>query len=353
MLKLYLLLFGKCCGVKMKRWHRFAVLFAAILLFAVAAVRADDTGLSAAEIAAYPEPDVQQLLPNEVALYDRVYKKVIAAVQIFDAPGGTVIGGLDAGFNFVTVHSVEGDWTMINDGQWVQTLVLQDAAPSRFAGVVLPDEPLPYGFAWVMVHTRASQTPGTEPLETDPLYLRYQLVNIYDSVEVDGWRWYQVGVDQWIIQTQVAKYLPIERPAEVDTERWVSVDLYEQVLVAYEGTTPVFTTLVSSGLSEWPTNEGLFHVYVRYPRTIMSGAEGQPDFYYLEEVPWTMYFDGDIGLHGAYWHDGFGYRRSHGCVNMSITDAAWLFEWASPEFDFTVSNDTGAAVYVYSSGQYR
>jgi lipoprotein-anchoring transpeptidase ErfK/SrfK len=139
----------------------------------------------------------------------------------------------------------------------------------------------------------------------------------------------------------------------VDTNRWVSVDLYEQVMIAYEGTQPVYASLVSSGLNEWPTNEGLFHVYVRYPRTIMSGAEGQPDFYYLEEVPWTMYFDGDIALHGAYWHDGFGYRRSHGCVNLSITDAYWLYQWASSEFDLTVPADTGPAVYVYSSGEYR
>ena len=47
-----------------------------------------------------------------------------------------------------------------------------------------------------------------------------------------------------------------------------------------------------------------------------------------------MYFDGDIALHGAYWHDGFGYRKSHGCVNMTITDAHWLFQWAEDEYDF-------------------
>ncbi|MBC7814681.1 MAG: L,D-transpeptidase, partial [Burkholderiales bacterium] len=82
------------------------------------------------------------------------------------------------------------------------------------------------------------------------------------------------------------------------------------------------------------------------------GAEGQSDFYFLEEVPWTMYFDNDIGLHGTYWHDGFGYRRSHGCVNLSITDANWLFQWAESEFDPNVPDDLGAAVYVYSSGDY-
>lgn len=310
-------------------------------------------GLSADDIAAYPKPAVTQLLPNETALYDRIYRRVNGATAILSAPGGEPSSTLDNGFNFITTHGVEGEFTMMNDSQWLPTSLLTDATVSRFAGVLIPDEPLPYPFAWVLVHTRASSVPGVDPLETDPLYLRYQLVNIYASVEVDGWRWYQVGVDQWIIQTQIAKYLPVPSREEIETERWVSVDLYEQVAIAYEGSRPVFATLVSSGLAEWPTNEGIFHVYVRYPRTLMSGAEGQPDFYYLEEVPWTMYFDGDIALHGAYWHDGFGYRRSHGCVNMSITDAAWLYQWASPEFDFSISNDFGPAVFVYSSDEYR
>jgi lipoprotein-anchoring transpeptidase ErfK/SrfK len=147
--------------------------------------------------------------------------------------------------------------------------------------------------------------------------------------------------------------IPVARPADVDTERWVSVDLYEQVAIAYEGDEPVFATLVSSGMEDWPTNEGLFHVYFRNPRAPMSGANAQPDFYDLEEVPWTMYFDDDIALHGAYWHDGFGYRRSHGCVNLSIADAHWLYAWAAPEFDTSMPDDVGIAVYVYSSGTYR
>lgn len=310
-------------------------------------------GVSPDIIAEYPQPNVRPMTPNDELLYDRAYRKVTTAVEIFDAPGGSPIATLDPGFNFITPVSTESEWTQINFGEWVRTEALIDATASRFAGVRLPTEPLPYPFGWLLVHTRPSRTPGAEALAEDWLYYRYTLVNLYSSVEVDGWRWYQIGADEWVIQTQIAKFLPVTRPAEVDTERWVSVDLYEQVAIAYEGETPVYATLVSSGMADWPTNEGLFHVYIRYPRTLMSGAEGQPDFYYLEEVPWTMYFDGDIALHGAYWHDGFGYRRSHGCVNMSITDAAWLYEWANPEFDFSVDNDMGPAVYVYSSGDYR
>jgi len=311
-----------------------------------------DYGISNEAILAYPEPDVTQIYPDEGILYDRRYQRVVTAIDVYEAPNGNILYHLPAGFNFLTTYASEGEWTQINPDEWVRTEALSSVLPSTFAGVLLPEQGLPYPMGWMLLNTVPSRTPGAEPTDGDLAILRYTRLNLYSFVEVDGWRWYQVGIDQWVHQTMIAKIIPVERPAEVDTDRWVSVDLYEQVAIAYEGTTPVFATLISSGLEEWPTNEGLFHVYVRYPRTIMSGAEGQADFYFLEEVPWTMYFDNDIGLHGTYWHDGFGYRHSHGCVNLSITDSYWLYNWAAPEIDFEIPNDLGAAVYVYSSGQY-
>lgn len=311
-------------------------------------------GISAEEIAAYPEPNVQQVYANDKLVFDRRYRRVIGATDFHESPGGPVAQGLGEGFNFITLTNEDGGWSRTSNGLWLPSDKLStEVMTSRFAGFHVPEEELEYPVAWLLVHVRPGLTPGDETNPEAPVMLRYTTVNIYDKVLVDGWYWYQIGVDKWVKQTQVAMYQPIERPADVDTERWISVDLYEQVMVAYEGDKPVYATLVSSGLSEWPTNEGLFHVYVRLQRTVMAGAWGRPDFYYLQEVPWTMYFDNDIALHGAYWHDGFGYRRSHGCVNLSITDAKWLFDWSAPEFDFTVPEDTGPAVFVYSSGTYR
>lgn len=311
-------------------------------------------GVSDEIIDAYPTPNVSQVYADNNTLYDRKYRRVNGAVDLYDAPNGNVVAQLGAGFNFVTVSQEVDGWAQTSPDRWVKSESLTtDVAVSSFAGIHLPEEPLPYTAAWLLVHLRPSATPGGEPSEENPLLYRYTLVSLYSTVIVDEWRWYQIGVDQWIKQTQVAKVLPVERSEEIDTERWFSVDLYEQVVIAYEGEKPVYASLTASGMSEWSTNEGLFHVYIRFPRTIMSGADGQPDFYYLEEVPYTMYFDDDIALHGAYWHDGFGFRRSHGCVNLSITDAKLLYEWAAPEFDLSVADDTGPAVYVYSSDEYR
>lgn len=331
------------------------LLFFFIALATLPSVMAQDTvGLTPDEIAAYPAPDVVQLYPDDGVLYDRVYRRVNGATNRHDAPGGSPVSTLGDGFTFVTVSRFQDGWAETSEGRWMPDNALtEDVALSRFAGVLLPQEPLPYPMAWTLVHLRASKTPGGDPSDDNPFLYRYTKVSIYATDEVDGWNWYQIGVDQWVKQTNVAMIKPVERFDEIDTERWISVDLYEQVVIAYEGDRPVFASLISSGMADWPTNEGLFHVYLRYPRTIMSGAEGQSDFYYLEEVPWTMYFDDDIALHGAYWHDGFGFRRSHGCVNMSVTDAHWLYFWADGEFDFTVAEDEGPAVYVYSSGEYR
>ncbi|MFN8377177.1 MAG: L,D-transpeptidase [Anaerolineae bacterium] len=309
-------------------------------------------GLTAEELPDNLEPAVVELGYDPQLIGDRMYQRIAGPTPVMASPGGEVTREMPPGFTFVTTQGTEADYTQINPDEWVASSSLTPIWPSTFSGVLM-DEPLVYPMAWLLRYVVPSTSPGVEPPEDGNPLPRYQPVYIFSYEMVDGWRWYQIGPDQWIEQTSVAKVLPIPRPADVDTDRWVSVDLYEQVAIAYEGDKPVFATLVSSGMADWPTNEGLFHVYYRNPRAPMSGANAQPDFYDLEEVPWTMYFDNDIALHGAYWHDGFGYRRSHGCVNLSITDAHWLYQWAAPEFDSTVPDDTGIAVYVYSSGIYR
>ncbi|MDX1378970.1 MAG: L,D-transpeptidase, partial [Anaerolineales bacterium] len=63
---------------------------------------------------------------------------------------------------------------------------------------------------------------------------------------------------------------------------------------------------------------------IKYRSNKMSGPG-----YYLPDVPYIMYFHGSYGLHGTYWHNNFGTPMSHGCVNLTIEDAGWLYNWAS------------------------
>jgi hypothetical protein len=211
---------------------------------------------------------------------------------------------------------------------------------SYFAGVTLPDG-LQYPFAWVLdkSHIYASEYPGgPASANTKRVLQRYERVNLYATAkDAAGMDWYMIGPNQWVKQTFLAIVQRIDVPHGV-SGYWVAVDLYEQTLVAYQGETPVFATLISSGLPSHDTQEGLFKVWARLPQDNMSGAAGAPSAYALQHVPWVMYFDGGISLHGTYWHDLFGYRQSHGCVNLSISDAKYLFDWMAK-----LTADTSAA----------
>ena len=110
--------------------------------------------------------------------------------------------------------------------------------------------------------------------------------------------------------------------------RWIDVNLSTQTLTAYEGTTPVFNTLISSGTWAHPTVTGQFSIYLRYQSQDMNGYRLGYD-YYLPNVPYVMYFYRDYSLHGTYWHNNFGTPMSHGCVNMNTADAQWLYNWSS------------------------
>jgi lipoprotein-anchoring transpeptidase ErfK/SrfK len=106
--------------------------------------------------------------------------------------------------------------------------------------------------------------------------------------------------------------------------RWIDVNLSKQMLYAYEGNTVVKSFLVSTGVSQFPTVTGQYHIYVKYLYTLMHGVG-----YYLPNVPYTMYFYKGYGIHGTYWHHNFGHPMSHGCVNMYTPDAEWMYYWAS------------------------
>ena len=116
-----------------------------------------------------------------------------------------------------------------------------------------------------------------------------------------------------------------EPPSGVEAdERWIDVDLSNQMVSAYEGDQLVGSFLVSTGTSAHPTVTGRYHIYVKYLYDDMAGPG-----YYLPDVPYVMYFYRGYSLHGTYWHHNFGTPMSHGCVNMYTPDAGWLFNWAS------------------------
>jgi lipoprotein-anchoring transpeptidase ErfK/SrfK len=127
--------------------------------------------------------------------------------------------------------------------------------------------------------------------------------------------------------TPTSEYVPPTSNPEFASSgngvRWIDVDLTNQRVYAYEGDTIVNSFLVSTGTWRTPTVTGKFKVYIR----LRSGNMRGPG-YFLPDVPYIMYFHKSYGLHGTYWHNNFGTPMSHGCVNLSIDDAAWLYNWS-------------------------
>lgn len=301
-------------------------------------------------------PHIEEIAEDRYTLSTYNFWRVVGdpPVATFDGPNGGVNGEIAAGYNFVRGidSSVEG-WLQIEGGSWMQADQLLYVQPSYFNGVTIQDG-LENPFAFVLDKSRiyVSQYPGGPRTTESGRWLdRYEIVNLYaEATDAEGWLWFMIGPNQWVEQRFLGRVEKVERPEGV-SGRWVAVDLYEQTLVAYEDDLPVFATLISSGLEHFETNEGIFEVWARMPADRMAGAAGAPEAYALQSVPWVMYFDDSISLHGTYWHDLFGYRQSHGCVNLTVSDARWIFEWfngATPNEDGSITSQ----VYVYSSGEY-
>lgn len=131
-------------------------------------------------------------------------------------------------------------------------------------------------------------------------------------------------------------------------EKHIFVNLANQTLSAYEGTTLFMQTPISSGL--WgKTPKGDFTIWTKFRSTRMTGGSGA-DYYDLPNVPYVMFFSNNevpgssgFSIHGTYWHNNFGHAMSHGCVNMKTTDVAKLFEWA----DGPEGGKKGTAITIY------
>lgn len=193
-------------------------------------------------------------------------------------------------------------------------------------------------FGWVLtyfsptVQIETKRTPGFEQEDyTGRLLSLYDLVQIYSEEQVDDMGWIMIGPDEWIPQKYVAKVIPnTVPPPDVSNGRWIDINLYEQTLAVYENKQLVFATIIASGADPFWTRPGLFQIYSKIDTAPMSGSfeADNSDAYYLEDVPWTMYFDEARALHGAYWRAKMGYPQSHGCVNLAVGDAHWLYDWA-------------------------
>lgn len=359
----------------------FAFLFAA--LFAAISVLVGDTRAYAADIDDYVEPDegavlcmpdVYETAPNDclplgpsITLKEMKENGVQLPYEslVYDAPayeltfvpylygqvanpgapmftskeaaaaGRPVFRRMEVGFTYVSYSYTEvyNDVRvyMVEPGIWMNANDVKRIGTPNFQGI-LPTKVPRRGFGWILQTIETKSTPGYQVNDyTGKWAYRYETLKVLGKEQVGNTLWLQIRPGEWIEERFMGRVTPRSTPPDgVTGDRWIDVNLYEQTIAVYENGKIVFATLISSGVDPFWTRPGTFQVYDMLETTPMSGAfeADRSDYYYLQDVPWTLYFDEARAIHGAYWHTFYGYERSHGCVNMSPGDARWLFNWA-------------------------
>lgn len=168
-------------------------------------------------------------------------------------------------------------------------------------------------------------------------------------IENEEGRWYKIlfdewlrypdrAADEWYISAEHVRVFTDVGTKENDehfqgtTTKKIVVDRSEQLLIAYDDDKIFLQTAISTGLDLSPTPRGTFTVFRKTPSRYMQGPLPNipgSDYYDLPGVPWNLYFtEQGAVIHGAYWHDSFGKKYSHGCVNLPAATAEKLYHWA-------------------------
>jgi lipoprotein-anchoring transpeptidase ErfK/SrfK len=184
------------------------------------------------------------------------------------------------------------------------------------------------------------------------------VLKVAETITTGTTTWHKVIFDEWLRYPErhngdwyvAADYVTLlndpgtmtlaSHPVTGTTTKSILVDRSEQKLYAYDGDELFMVATTSTGLDSTPTPRGVFTVYQKTPSRYMQGPLpniNSDDYYDLPGVPWNLYFtEGGAVIHGAYWHDSFGTKYSHGCVNLEPAIARKVYEWAELGMTITV-----------------
>ncbi|GAA3764494.1 hypothetical protein GCM10022240_15980 [Microbacterium kribbense] len=128
----------------------------------------------------------------------------------------------------------------------------------------------------------------------------------------------------------------VTKASTTKVSRHIVVDLSRQMTYLYQNGALLRSYLISSGTAGHATPTGYFRVFAHVVKQDMGCFDGAE--YCTKNVPWVTYFAPDVGFHGTYWHHNFGHVMSHGCVNMPIDIAKFVYDWAPTGLEVTVQN---------------
>ncbi len=287
-----------------------------------------------------PQPYGQSEVGEQLTRGFAVMNSAFAFVDMFEAEGRT--WGMTTELSLVPLDRVSRieaslfHGVALGEGQGVPLAFVRRSGAQLYAGdpslgTLRPERPIEFREAFSLTG-RSVRSSGTTFLET-----------------VSG----HFIEDKSLVRVEPVKQLPTwAKPGQ----SWIDVSILKQTLVAYTGDKPVYATLVSTGKdglgdpkTTHSTVQGTFRIHTKHVTATMNGDAADDEFD-LHDVPYVQYFHEGYALHAAYWHEGFGGPRSHGCINLSPEDARWLFSWTDPPVPqawHSALSREGTIVYVH------
>ncbi|NRA36349.1 MAG: L,D-transpeptidase [Polyangiaceae bacterium] len=267
----------------------------------------------------------------------------------------------DSGFAILSTYKKgERFFGLTTELDWIALDRTRLVEPSSFHGVALDaDESLPVAFVKNHSHPKYKRSEDGQLHAVGAYAMREGIKLTGEVMRVAGTFW-ETRDGHWVPQhgLRMVKARTKFPSVATGTRKWIDVSIRRQTLVAYRGEHPTYVTLISSGRGLLGDPEkvpstilGTFMIHSKHVSSTMDGADDKSDSFNLRDVPFVQYFHKGYALHGTYWHDDFGRVRSHGCINLSPVDAAWLFEWTDPnvfpDWHSTLNKERGTVVHIH------
>lgn len=255
------------------------------------------------------------------------------------------VAGLQSG-----IDGDAGVWWATTEG-FVADQAVQPASGEWAESWRLPDRSeAPNGF-WVEVTSQASVRAGptlnAPAVGTLDVGARVKVLSEEADPDGDPTPWYRIDGGRYAgarLYSGRTSRLPAPEPnttppGEAATGRWLVVDRKAATLTLVHNGQPELATFVSLGRAGVDTPSGQYQIVNRLPIDDMrSDLNPTADrSYALPGVPHVLYFtaEGDA-VHGTYWHDKFGAQESQGCINLTMTDAAYIFDLSEPAMPLVI-----------------
>lgn len=243
---------------------------------------------------------------------------------------------------FIAVQGEHGQWVPgYVDGfaGWVSAEYL--AAPEMLTPVGTSDWDLSVWQGAALGETNVRAEPNTTSAEVRTLAHGEPVAVVSwvrgEEVVENSYVWAQLSDGNYVFARNIGRAAPVAPPPlgpEAPSQgKWIDVHLTQQLMVAYEGRTPVRTVVTTTGMPGWETPPGWYAINTRVENeTMTSGAIGAEYHYRLEDVLYTQYFSNrGHALHYAWWRtpETIGRPGSHGCLNMLLDDSEFFWNWAT------------------------